>query len=169
MSPVHAQRSARALWLLAATIGGLALAGCGGSSAGSSSSSAAAASGSTAAVKVSKLPGYGSVLTTGSGKTLYLLSSDPAKGSKCSGSCTSQWPPLTASGSPKAGPGADGSMLSTFKRSDGRQQVSYNGHALYTHAGAGATSGAGVAGDGGVWYLVSPSGSAVKSTASGGY
>ncbi len=170
MTPFQARQKAAALGGLAGAIGVLALAGCGGGSAtSSSSSSASAAAGSAATVKVSKLPGYGSVLTTGSGQTLYLLSSDPAKSSKCAGACTSQWPPLIASGAPEVGSGARGSLLSTFKRSDGKQQVSYNGHALYTHAGAGATSGAGVAGEGGVWYLVSPSGGAVKSTASGGY
>jgi hypothetical protein len=72
-------------------------------------------------------------------------------------------------GAVRAGPGIKAALLSTFKRSDGKNQVMYNHHALYMHKGQGAASGAGLAADGGVWYLVSPSGSAVKSPSSGGY
>jgi predicted lipoprotein with Yx(FWY)xxD motif len=148
----------------------VSIAGCGGSSAGGKSGSATpAAAGAAATVKVTKLPGYGSVLTTASGQALYLLSADPAGGSSCSGSCDAQWPPLTESGALRAGPGVSASRLSAIKRGDGKEQVVYNKHALYTHVGSGATSGAGLAADGGVWYLVSPSGNAVKSTAGGGY
>ena len=45
------------------------------------------------------------------------------------------------------------SLLATFKRFRGKEQVMYNHHALYTHKGQGAASGAGVAADGGIWYL----------------
>lgn len=143
------------------------LAACGGSS--SSGKTSGTASASSATVITKKVAGYGSVLATPSGQTLYLLTADPAGGSKCTGPCTSLWPPLTDHGSPTAGPGVNASMLSTFKRSDGKQQVLYNKHALYTHTGTGAASGAGIAADGGIWYLVSPSGKAVKSTTAGGY
>ena len=120
-------------------------------------------------MKVSKLPGYDSVLTTSSGQAVYLLTADPAGGSRCSASCAAEWPPLLEKGALRAGPGISGTLLSAFKRSDGKEQVMYNHHALYMHKGAGAASGAGLAADGGIWYLVSPSGSAVKSTSSGGY
>jgi predicted lipoprotein with Yx(FWY)xxD motif len=122
-----------------------------------------------ATVSVSKLPGYSSVLTTSSGQAVYLLSTDPSGGSRCSGSCTAQWPPLREKGALRAGPGIKASLLSVFKRKDGTRQVMYNHHALYMHKGQGAASGAGLASDGGVWYLVSPSGTAIKSTSSGGY
>ncbi|HEY1712315.1 MAG TPA: hypothetical protein VGG07_05405 [Solirubrobacteraceae bacterium] len=146
----------------------ICLAACGGSS-GKSSGAASASSGGSATVTVSKLPGYSSVLTTSAGHAVYLLTADPSGGSKCSGSCNTDWPPLLATQSLRAGPGVKASLLSTFKRSDGKEQVMYNHHALYTHTGQGAASGAGVAADGGVWYLVSPAGSAVKSTSAGGY
>ena len=162
-------RRAAAIGLFAAAAA-LSVAACGGSNGGGKSTgSAPAASSSAVTVKASKLPGYNSVLTTASGKAVYLLTADPAGSSKCTGSCASQWPPLLATGTPSAGSGVKQSLLSTFKRSDGKVQVMYNKHPLYTHAGAGVTSGAGMAADGGVWYLVSPSGSAVKSTSSGGY
>lgn len=126
-------------------------------------------SAASATVTASKLPGYSSVLTTSSGQAVYLLTADPSGGSRCGGSCAADWPPLLAPQSLRAGPGVKVALLSTFKRSDGKKQVMYNHHALYTHKGQGAASGAGLASDGGIWYLVSPAGSAVKSTSAGGY
>jgi predicted lipoprotein with Yx(FWY)xxD motif len=112
--------------------------------------------------------GYGKALAA-SGHPVYLLSSDPPGGSRCTGACTSTWPPVTVTGRPTAGPGADSSLLSTFKRADGSTQVLYDRHALYTHTGRGLVSGAGVRSEGGIWYLVDPSGKAIKKTKSGGY
>jgi predicted lipoprotein with Yx(FWY)xxD motif len=109
------------------------------------------------------------VLATAKGAPLYLLTADPSGGSSCSGSCAKQWPPLIASGKPSAGPGVSGSLLSTFKRSDGSEQVSYDSQALYTHPGMSASAVAGTASDGGIWYLVSPSGKPIKSTTGSGY
>ena len=67
-------------------------------------------------------------------------------------------------------------MLGTSPRSDGKAQVTYNGHPLYTFAGdknPGDTSGQGVNAFGGLWYAVSPAGNQVTGTASssggGGY
>jgi predicted lipoprotein with Yx(FWY)xxD motif len=157
----------RAALLAALLIGAIALTACGSSS--SSDNSGGSGSSSSATVITKKVAGYGTVLATPTGKTLYLSTADPAGASKCAGSCTSTWPPLTAKGSPSAGTGVESSMLSSFKRSDGTEQVVYNKHALYTHTGSGLTSGAGVAANGGIWYLVSPSGNPIKSTTGGGY
>ena len=118
------------------------LAACGGSS--SSGKTRGTASSSSATVITKKVAGYGSVLATPSGKTLYLLTADPSGGSKCTGSCTSQWPPLTAKGSPTAGPGVNSSMLSTFKRSDGNRAGRSTTSTRSTPTpGSGLTSGAG--------------------------
>jgi predicted lipoprotein with Yx(FWY)xxD motif len=139
----------------------LVAAGCGGSSTPSGS----------ATVRTLKVPGYGTVLATNSGRPLYLLSSDPPGKTGCTGTCTQEWTPLTESGDPTASTGAKSSLLSSLKRSDGGRQVLYNGHALYTYARAGAslTGGAGEKGDGGTWYLVDPTGKAITTTAVGGY
>jgi predicted lipoprotein with Yx(FWY)xxD motif len=146
------------------------IAACGSSSSSNSSSSGGgSSSGGSGTVKVAKISGYGSALVTASGKSVYLLSTDPAGSSKCSGSCAKTWIPVTASGSPSAGSGVDSSKLSSFKRSDGTTQVLYDKQALYTFSGQGATSGEGQASFGGVWYLVAPSGSAIKKSSSGGY
>lgn len=146
------------------------LAGCGGSSSSNTSSSGggSSSSGGAATVKTAQLSGYGNALVTGSGKSVYLLSTDPSGGSKCAGSCAKTWIPVTVtSGKPSAGSGIDASKLSSFKRKDGTTQVLYNSHALYTYSGQGATSGQGQAADGGVWYLVSPSGDPIKKTQQG--
>lgn len=113
--------------------------------------------------------GYGKVLATSGGKALFLLTADSSSASKCTGKCAATWPPFEASGTPKAGAGVNGSLLSTLKRADGGEQVLYNGHPLYTHPGATPTAVTGSASDGGVWYLVSPSGNAITKTNGGGY
>lgn len=146
---------------------GLVAAGCGDSSddGGGGGATAPAAS---ATVSTLEVVGYGKVLAT-SGRPLYLLSSDPAGGSRCTGKCTSTWSPLTAKGKPTAGPGVDSSKLATFKRADGKTQVLYDKHALYNHKGRGLVSGAGVKSDGGTWFLVAPSGKPIESTKRGDY
>jgi predicted lipoprotein with Yx(FWY)xxD motif len=116
-----------------------------------------------------QLPGYGTVLATSSGKALFMLTADPPGESKCSGSCTNEWHPLIESGTPTAGPGVKASLLSTFRRDDGQRQVAYDKHALYTHAGSDPAAAAGALGEGGIWYLVSPAGTGIGQTTSGGY
>ncbi|HEX3801669.1 MAG TPA: hypothetical protein VHV75_02405 [Solirubrobacteraceae bacterium] len=180
-----AVRRALPLLLSLAVIAGgsLLIAACGSSSSGSSGNSPSTSSSATssqstsqspsgdaaASVSTIKVPGYGTVLATAKGAALYLLTADPTGSSSCSGSCATAWPPLTVTGKPVAGAGVSASLLSSFKRSDGSEQVLYDGHALYTHPGLSATASAGTAGDGGIWYLVSPSGSPVKTTNGSGY
>lgn len=144
-------------------IGVFAVAGCGGSSGGDEKTVPAA----SATVSVKKIPGYGDALVTSSGSPVYLFTGDPSGSSACKGACVKQWPPLTATGAPTAGPGAKSSLLSTFTRADGDTQVLYNGHALYTSKDSALQ--AGTESDGGAWYLVSPSGEAIETTESGGY
>jgi predicted lipoprotein with Yx(FWY)xxD motif len=144
---------------------GIALGGCGGSSKDDGGATAPAGS---ATVSKMNVIGYGTALAT-KGRPVYMLSFDPPGGSKCTGGCTSTWPPLTANGKPTAGPGVDSSLLSTFKRPDGETQVLYDKRALYTHSGRGLVSGAGVKSEGGTWYLIDPSGKAIKATKRGDY
>jgi predicted lipoprotein with Yx(FWY)xxD motif len=42
------------------------------------------------------------------------------------------WPPVTSTGTPKAGSGLDATKLGVQTQSDGTRQVTYNGHLLYT-------------------------------------
>ena len=115
----------------------------------------------------------GPYLTGPNGMTLYTLKTDSAGTSTCSGTCAQNWPPLTvASGAAfQPGSGVTGTLAS-FARSDGSQQVTYNGAPLYYFGGdkaAGDTNGQGV---GGKWYVAAPSGAApaaAPSTKASGY
>src|SRR5690242_14086480 len=84
-----------------------------------------------AAVKLGST-GLGRVLVDAHGRTLYVWAHDKGSKSTCSGQCASFWPPLTTKGKPIAARGVRGALLGTSRRSDGRKQVTYNGHPLYT-------------------------------------
>jgi predicted lipoprotein with Yx(FWY)xxD motif len=140
------------------------LTGCGGSG-------GSADTGGPATVKTTKVSGYGTVLADNSGRSLYLSTADKEMSSKCSGSCTKTWHPLIVTGKPTAGGDAKASLLSVLVRPDGKRQVTYDGLPLYTYAGPGQgpAAGAGLTGEGGIWYLVSPKGDPIEQTGAGGY
>jgi predicted lipoprotein with Yx(FWY)xxD motif len=104
----------------------------------------------------------GKVLVGGNGRTLYLFT--PDKGSStCYGKCAVVWPPLLAS-NPSVGTGLNRSMLGTTKRTDGKLQVTYNGHPLYYFVKdmkAGDAKGQGIDHFGGRWWVVSATGSQI--------
>ena len=148
---------------LALCAGGLASCASSGPVGGTSVTTVDNASSATLDARLVK--GYGKILVTSSGRTLYMLSVAPPGGSNCIGSCAIVWPALTAGGKTiKAGPGIDPTLVSSFKRSDGVRQVLYNKHALYTFeqdTSPGMLSGQGVTTYGGVWWVVSATGKAV--------
>jgi predicted lipoprotein with Yx(FWY)xxD motif len=134
--------------------------------AGNASPTAGRTSVSTASTKL------GRVLVNSRGRTLYLFEKDKNGKSACNGTCTTFWPPLIASGKPRATAGAKASLLGTTRRADGRLQVTYNHHPLYTFAKdamKGQTNGEGVKAFGATWYAVSPAGAKVVKQSSGGY
>jgi predicted lipoprotein with Yx(FWY)xxD motif len=119
----------------------------------------------TATVRVAK-SSLGSILVNSSGRTLYLFKADVGTTSACSGACATAWPPLLATGKPTAGSGLTASKLGTTMRSDGSQQVTYNGHPLYLFVKdtkAGQTTGQGVTAFGAAWFAVSPAGNQISS------
>src|SRR5262245_24700248 len=124
------------------------------------------AKGSAAAVAVGHSD-FGRILirARGGGRSLYLFDKDKGGKSRCYGACAAYWPPLIVSGKPRAGTGAKASLLGRTKRTDGRWQVTYNRHPLYTYVGdakAGQTNGEGLDDFGAEWDLVSPSGASVE-------
>jgi predicted lipoprotein with Yx(FWY)xxD motif len=146
----------------------LAIAGCGGGddAATASSPPPKTASGKPATLGVESTS-LGKILDDGQGRTLYLFQRDTGSKSNCAGACATSWPPLT-SAKPSVGKGASASMIGTTKRSDGKTQVTYNGHPVYRFSGdssPGDTNGQGTNAFGGLWYAVSPTGQQV--TASG--
>jgi predicted lipoprotein with Yx(FWY)xxD motif len=146
---------------LAAPLAALAIAGCGGSGGAVKASSPAAtksAGGATVDVRTTNL---GKTLVDAQGRTLYLFEKDKGMNSTCFGSCASVWPPFTTSGKPKAGAGVTASLLGTTARSDGKPEVTYNGHPLYYYAAdqkPGDTTGEGLDQFGAKWYVLSPTG-----------
>jgi predicted lipoprotein with Yx(FWY)xxD motif len=98
------------------------------------------------------------VVTNSAGKTLYWFAPDTSTTSKCTGSCSTYWPPVT--GPVTAGSGVTGT-LSTITRPDGTKQATYDGHPLYTYVGdtaAGQAKGNGLNLSGGLWYEMTVSG-----------
>jgi hypothetical protein len=60
-------------------------------------------------------------------------------------------------------------MVGTTPRSDGKPQVTYNGHPVYLFSGdqsAGDTNGEGVTAFGASWFALSPAGNQVSAPAS---
>jgi predicted lipoprotein with Yx(FWY)xxD motif len=163
----------------ACVIGAIAAfaAACGGGSSGSSnaaapssSSGSSGSSGGGSAVVVSTHNGaYGTYLSDGSGKALYMFEPDKTNSSTCYGECAKFWPPLTSSGAATASGGVTQSMLATTKRTDGTTQITYAGHPLYHFAedkSAGDTKGEGLNLSGGEWYLLSTQGTSIEKKAS---
>jgi predicted lipoprotein with Yx(FWY)xxD motif len=159
-------RSKRITFLVRAAavpLAAVTFAGFGVSAAGASTVPEAAAKSKPATVHVAKTD-LGKVLVNSKGRTLYHFLADQGTTSACSGACATNWPPLRASGTPKAGKGTQASPLTTSPRSDGKAQVVYNGHPLYTFQGdkkAGATTGQGVNAFGAQWFALSGTGDVV--------
>ena len=110
--------------------------------------------------------GLGRILVDGRGRTLYLFEKDKHGKSACAGQCAGYWPPLIASGKRVAASGGvKASLLGTTRRADGRLQVTYNHHPLYTFVkdtGKGQTNGEEIAAFGAEWYALSPAGTKVE-------
>ena len=125
-------------------------------------SDAAASSGPSVSTASTSL---GRIVVNSGGRTLYMFSKDKNDKSACAGMCAKFWPPLIASGKPRASAGARASLIGTTKRADGRVQVTYNRHPLYTFVKdtkKGQTHGEGLTAFGGQWNAVSPAGTKVE-------
>ena len=124
----------------------------------------AAASAKGAAVSTTNTS-LGRIIVTSNGRTLYLFEKDRKGKSACSGQCAVFWPPLITSGKPRVTGGAKAALIGTTRRADGRLQVTYNHHPLYTFVKdkkAGQTHGEGVNAFGATWAAMSPAGTKVE-------
>lgn len=160
---------------LTAAIAAVALfaAGCGGTiqstasaspspNAAASAAPSAAASGTTIAVATNAK--LGQILVDGKGMTVYLFVADTGTSSNCYTTCAQIWPPVLTTGPPQPGAGVQASLLGTTTRTDGKIEVTYSGHPLYYFVQdkqSGDTTGQGVNGFGGLWWVLSPSGTAI--------
>jgi len=124
-----------------------------------------AGSGQTATVRAEAVKGGGSVVTDGTGATLYRYDKDRPNPSRwtCAGECVKTWIPVIVPDSVRT-VGVEKSLLGTVHR-DGRKQLTLGGWPLYRYVGdmgAGQVNGQGKDGQ---WYAVTPSGG--KSDVSG--
>lgn len=104
----------------------------------------------------------GPILATGGGATLYDFGPDTPAHSAClNDGCVYQWPPYIVTGTVLVGPGVNRSLVGTVKRPGGANQLTYNGHPLYTYirdVEPGMITGQAIDQDGGPWYVLTPAG-----------
>jgi predicted lipoprotein with Yx(FWY)xxD motif len=99
--------------------------------------SAFAAPVATGPVVKLKTAQFGNILATKGHLALYTWHKEKAGSIKCTGACVKAWPPLTIPKGTMA-PKHIAGVMGTFgeiTRPDGRTQVTFNGHALYTYSG----------------------------------
>jgi predicted lipoprotein with Yx(FWY)xxD motif len=151
--------------LLAACGGGSESGGAGGSGSSPGSTRAAQEAGGGQTVQTGETE-YGDVLVDANGMTLYVFAADSPGTSNCTGSCLKYWPVAEASGT--VSHSADVTAeLSTITRDDGTTQLTVDGWPAYTYAadsGPGEATGQGTNLSGGLWWVISPSGSKITTT-----
>jgi predicted lipoprotein with Yx(FWY)xxD motif len=160
--PAHGARSRllrSAFFGAAAVAATFTLAACGNSNV--SVLSSPPTTDTTLTLTVQHSPG-GLILASGAGATLYDFAPDTPTHSACTNDgCVFGWPPLVKDGPITLGPGLKRSLVGTLRRPDGSTQISYGGHPLYTYnmdVTPGMVTGQGIDQDGGLWYVINPSG-----------
>ena len=155
---------------LLASVLALSVAACGSSSSSTTTSTTANAPAKAAAAVVISAktePGLGTVLVDSSGRTLYQFVPDADKHVTCTGSCAGVWPPVMLPSGAKlsASGGVKASLLSSDPDPSGGRVVTYAGWPLYTYiadGSPGSHTGQGINLNGGLWYVMSTSGKAIK-------
>jgi predicted lipoprotein with Yx(FWY)xxD motif len=167
---------ARRHQLIPLAVGGvvaaLALTACGGTSATSSgsapSSSTATSVAATGALLAAASTPQGTILVDGQGKSVYLFAADTPGHSTCEGTCLQYWPIVPAPATLPATLTGVTATLGSLTRADGTKQLTVDGWPVYTYKGdsaAGMTSGQGKNLSGGLWWILSSSGTAIKTVA----
>lgn len=140
-----------------------------------SSGVASSPQGSAEVLKTATVPGLGTVLVNANGYVLYMFPPDKRHQVTCTGACAGSWPPATvpAGTIPKAGPEVQQSLIGTVPNPNpaGGRVVTYDGWPLYTYAAdtqPGMASGQGINVNGGLWFVMRPSGQIVKTNPSAG-
>ena len=150
-------------FFLAALI--LALVAASGATATDQGTRAAAAT--TVVISTRSLPKLGTVLVNSKGRTLYMFVPDKQTKVTCVRACAAIWPPLKlAKGAkPTAKGKAKASLLGSDPNPTGGRVVTYNHWPLYTYVAdtsAGQAKGQALNLNGGLWYVLSPSGKVIR-------
>jgi len=164
------------LWAAAVGLAavGLLVSACGSQStpAAAGGSSTPAASSATPLVTAGALVGtvttpLGTILVGANGRVLYAFAADKPGTSNCTGSCLTYWLPVVAPATLPAGPAGVSATLGVIMRADGTHQLTVNGWPAYTYTGdssPGTTNGQGKNLNGGLWWILSPAGTQIKSS-----
>jgi predicted lipoprotein with Yx(FWY)xxD motif len=89
--------------------------------------------------------------------TLYRYTPDQPNTSMCYDACAKAWPPLLVDGIPAVQDATLAAGLGVGARTDGTQQLTYNGSPLYYYVADTQPADAKGQGDDGVWFVVNPS------------
>jgi len=126
-----------------------------------------AATATTVVISTRSLPKLGTVLVNSKGRTLYMFVPDKQTKVTCLRACAAIWPPLKlAKGAkPTAKGKAKASLLGSDPNPTGGRVVTYNHWPLYTYVAdtsAGQAKGQALNLNGGLWYVLSPSGKVIR-------
>jgi predicted lipoprotein with Yx(FWY)xxD motif len=125
--------------------------------------SAPVATAGTVKISSASVDALGPVLVNAQGRTLYTFLPDGARKVTCVSSCALVWPPvkLGAGEQPAAASGVKQSLLASAPDPEGGRVVTYAGWPLYTYvtdSAPGTASGQALNLNGGLWYVIAPSG-----------
>ncbi|MEU7527783.1 hypothetical protein AB0A74_18775 [Saccharothrix sp. NPDC042600] len=115
------------------------------------------------------VPGLGTVLTDGTGLTLYRFDKDTASPSvsNCDGDCAQKWPPAVAQNEEVKLAGVDDKLVNTIERADGTRQITVGGWPMYRFAQDQAPGDAKGQGVGGTWFVAAPDGKKAQQASNG--
>jgi len=112
---------------------------------------------------------YGQYLVDSTGATLYSYEKDTFVMPNCYSTCAQAFPPYTINSTdfPTFGTGVDGTLVYKVTRTDGTDQVTYNGYPLYYNSTEktmpGLIGSQNMNSNGGMWWILKPSGDQNKS------
>jgi predicted lipoprotein with Yx(FWY)xxD motif len=118
-------------------------------------------------ISTRNVPGLGYVLVNGQGRTLYMFVPDKQKKVTCVGVCARVWPPvrLPVGAKPAATGRVKASLLGSDPNPAGGRVVTYARWPLYTYITdrrAGIATGQALNLNGGLWYVLSPTGKIIR-------
>jgi predicted lipoprotein with Yx(FWY)xxD motif len=124
----------------------------------------------TVKISTRTLPGLGPVLVNNKGLTLYMFVPDKRRRVTCVSTCAAVWPPvfLPKGGKAVAAGRAKQKLLGTDLDPAGGGVVTYHGWPLYTYVAdtrPGMATGQALNLNGGLWYVLSPTGAIIRKTA----
>jgi predicted lipoprotein with Yx(FWY)xxD motif len=121
------------------------------------SASLTSAAFASSGVGVTTNPEVGNILVDDRGMTLYRYTADQPNASTCYGGCAVAWPPVLVDAVPSVPDATLSAGLGVAPRTDGTQQLTFQGAPLYSYIGD--TQPGDVTGQAsdGVWFVVNPS------------